>query len=735
MSTVRGKVCMFLVGAVIASTTLISSATSWAQTGQDAPASSTLADILENEQSRQALIQKLRSLAAGQGEQLAASGQPEAASASESLPRRLAETVSDFAGDVGSRLEQIWAALLKVFTSGPGAGVDINALAGALFNLGLIILAVVAAFFLFRRLVRPVFSRLSHWSRYGGGKSALLRVVAAVLLAAAVDVFVVVLAYISGNLIATFGIGQAGALNTRIALFLNAFVMIELFKAAIRMLFSSRYAGLRLVPINDGEAQYWNQCLARLSGFVGYGLLFAVPMISHSSSPALGQAINLIIMLVAFTYVIRIVIKNRVKLREALNQRALKASLGVSRMALQLMARIWHLAAIGYFLAILIISILRPGDALPVVMMATLKTLICVGIGLLLSGILSQLIGRRIHLSQEIREKLPLLENRLNAYIPNTLKVLRVVIFIGVLMFIFDAWGLFDLSSWYASPSGRNLIGKSISVAVILVFALAVWIALASVIEHFLNPKAGRGEPTARAKTLMSLFYNALAITLATITAMIVLSEIGINIGPLIAGAGVLGLAIGFGAQKLVQDIITGVFIQVENALNTGDVVTAGGITGVAERLSIRSVGLRDLSGTYHIVPFSSVDTVSNFMRDFAFHVGEYGIAYRENIDEAISHLRAAYDELAADDEYASSLLAPLEVSGVTALADSSVNIRVRIKTAPGMQWAIGRAYNRLVKMHFDAAGIEIPFPHTTLYFGQEKDGSAPPAHVHMDQP
>ncbi|MBS3780616.1 MAG: mechanosensitive channel protein [Desulfovermiculus sp.] len=728
---------MFVLGAVLGIFTLILPApSSWAQSSSASPpAYSTLADLLENEQSRQRLIQELRSLATAPGEQAIVPGQETATTdVQASLPRRLAETVSEFAGDIGARLEQIWSALSRAFTSGPEAGVDMGALAAILFNLGLMVIAVIAAFFLFRRLVRPLFSRLSHWSRYGGGKSALLRVVAAVLLAAAVDVLVVVLAYISGNLIATFAIGETGALNTRIALFLNAFLMIELFKAAIRMLFSSKYAGLRLVPISDHEAEYWNRCLARLSGFVGYGLLFIVPVISFSFSAALGQAANLVIMLLAFVYALNIVLKNRLKLRDALDTRAHKSSLGISRISLQFLAHIWHFVAIGYFLAILIISILRPGDALSVVMLGTLKTLVYAGIGIILSGIFTQLIGRRITFSQEVCEKLPLLESRLNAYIPNTLKVIRAIILVGVLLFILDAWGLFDLSGWYVSPGGRILLGKLVSVAVILVFALAVWIALASVIEHYLNPKAGRSEPTPRAKTMISLFRNALAITLMIMTMMIILSEIGINIGPLIAGAGVLGLAIGFGAQKLVQDIITGVFIQVENAMNTGDVVTAGGITGVAERLSIRSVGLRDLSGTYHIVPFSSVDTVSNFMRDFAFHVGEYGIAYRENIDEAISHLRAAFDELAADEEYASSLLAPLEVSGVTALADSSVNIRVRIMTAPGMQWAIGRAYNRLVKMHFDAAGIEIPFPHTTLYFGQEKDGTAPPAYVHMLQ-
>jgi len=709
-------------------------ASSFARSGQTAaPPYATLADILENDQSRQALIQELRSMA-GKENGVSTAAKAQKAAADTSLPRRLAETVSDFAGNFGTQLQKIWSALSSTLTSAPGKGVDMDALIQATIDLGLIIIAVIIAFFLFRRLARPAFSRLSTWSRFGGGKSSLLRVVASVLLAAIVDVLVVVLAYVIGNLLATFALGDTGDLNTRIALFLNAFLVIELFKAAIRMLFSSRYAGLRLLPIIDTEAEYWNQCLTRLSGLVGYGLLFAVPLINNIISPALSLAVNFLIVLLAFAYVLRIVIKNRLKLRKSLEQRAHKASLGISRISLQILARIWHLAVIAYALVILVITVLRPGDALSVVMLASVKTLIYAGIGFILSGVLSQIIGRRITLSEEIREKIPLLENRLNAYIPNILKIIRAVILLSVIMFILDAWRLFDLGGWYASSGGRTLIGKTFSVAIILVFALGIWITLASVIEHILNPKAGRGQPTARAMTLISLFRNALAITLVTMTGMIVLAEIGINIGPLIAGAGVLGLAIGFGAQKLVQDIITGVFIQVENAMNTGDVVTAGGITGVAERLSIRSVGLRDLSGTYHIVPFSSVDTVSNFMRDFAFHVGEYGIAYKENIDQAVAHLREAFDELAADEEYKGHILAPLEVSGVTALADSSVNIRVRIMTSPGMQWAIGRAYNRLVKIHFDAADIEIPFPHTTLYFGQEKDGSAPPATIHMVQ-
>jgi len=553
-----------------------------------------------------------------------------------------------------------------------------------------------------------------------------------VILAALADALVVVLAYVSGNIIATFAIGETGVMSTRIALFLNAFLMIELLKAGIRMLFSSSYEGLRLLPVNSEDAAYWNRFLARLAGFLGYGMLLAVPLINAYLSTALGQGVSLVIMLLAFVYATVVVLKNRVKVRTAIKARADKAAMGTSQVLLRLLSRSWHLLAIAYFLVVLVVTLARPADALPYVMLATFKSLIFIGAGLLASGILSQVIGRRICLSQDVCRKVPLLESRLNSYIPMTLKIIRLAIFVAVVLFILNAWGVFDLPAWYASQPGRDLIGKLVSVAVILLIALAVWVILASVIEHRLSPETGSGEPTARAKTLLSLFRNAVAITIATITFMIVLSEIGINIGPLIAGAGVLGLAIGFGAQKLVQDIITGVFIQVENAMNTGDVVTAGGITGVAERMSIRSVGLRDLSGVYHLIPFSSVDTVSNFMRDFSYHVGVYGIAYREDIDEAISHLRAAFDELSTDEEHKDNILEPLEIHGVTALGSSSVDLRIRIKTKPGTQWAVGRAYNRLVKKHFDAAGIEIPFPHTTVYFGQDKDCTAPPANLRM---
>ncbi|WP_328716800.1 mechanosensitive ion channel domain-containing protein [Halomonas elongata] len=702
--------------------------------GASAPANAALADMLENPETRQQLIDQLRGMAdAAESSAEQASTAPPVKDPS--LPRQLAEFTSHVAGDIGLQVGLLYGTLTHLFTGGDeGASIDLAVVTSAAINLGLVILATFALFLIIRRLVRPVFTRLSLWSMNGPALQPLLRLVICVVLAALVDVLVVALAYIGGNLLATFVVGESGALTTRASLFLNAFLVIELLKAGVRMLFASRYEGLRLLPVNAEDASYWNRWIARLIGLAGYGLMVVVPLISAYLSPTLGQSVGTLIMIGAFIYAVAVVLRNRQRLRDSLHRQAARASLSASRVALTLLGRTWHLLAIAYFFMVLVLTLTRPADALPFVLLATLETLAAVLVGLGASKFLTQTIGRRITLQDDLRQKLPLLEARLNAYIPKALRVVRIVLLVLVVMVSLNAWQVFDLAGWYASEAGRGLVARLFSIAVILLVALAIWLVLASLIEHKLNPATGSGEPSSRAQTLLSLFRNAIAITLITVTIMVVLAEIGINIGPLIAGAGVLGLAIGFGAQKLVQDIITGVFIQVENALNVGDVVTLGGITGTAERLSIRSVGLRDLSGTYHIVPFSSVDTVSNYMREFAYHVGEYGIAYRENIDEAIQALHAAFDDLSEDEEQKANLLEPLEVAGVIALADSSVNIRVRIKTTPGTQWAVGRAYNRLVKYHFDDAGIEIPFPHTTLYFGADKEGGAPPANLRIMQ-
>ena len=703
-----------------------------------------LVEVLENEQTRKQLIEQLQQLAAQQkatanDHDSAASVQAEQTDTPQSqLPaktKQLAETTRQMAGSLGEQFHSL-ANVMQSLVLGDEEAIasefDSKQFMKASINLGLVIVATWALFWLLRRLSMPIFARLSHWSRHGEGKTPVVRLVVSAALAALVDVIAIGLAYTVGGLMATFVIGKTGVLTTQGSLFLNAFLIIELLKAGLRVLFSSRYDGLRLLPINADEARYWNRWFALLIGLVGYGVLVVEPLVNINISRTLGQAVNTVIMLVAFIYAVVVILKNRLRLRLAIRQQAEKSTLAAGQFSLLLLSRTWHWLALGYFTTVFVLTLLSPAEALPFVLYATLKSLGLVVLAILLSTLLSQTIGRHIHLSDDLRRKLPLLEPRINSYVPTALRFLRILIVSMAALLIFNAWQVVDLNAWYESEAGGKLMSKVIAVAIILAVSAVLWVLLASLIEHKLNPETGSGQPSARAQTLLLLFRNALAITLATMTFMVALSQIGINIGPLIAGAGVLGLAIGFGAQKLVQDIITGIFIQVENAMNTGDVVTLAGITGTAEKLSIRSVGIRDLSGTYHLIPFSSVETVSNYMRDFGFHVGEYRVAYRENIDDAIAQLQLAYDELAASEAIKQEILAPLEVSGVVALADSSVNIRVRIKTTPGMQWAVGRAYNRLVKQYFEQANIEIPYPHSRVYFGEDKNGDAPAANLRV---
>ncbi len=719
------------------------------ETGAESdPAYGTLADLIEDDSSRNALIEELRALQAARAsvdeegpvpaEQIAAESPSDQQPEEVSFARRMAATTGNLAANMGDQFAALGAALGGLVGAGQAradqavAGeVDLQEVGAAAVNLAILVIATFVVFFVLRAIASPAFRAFSAWAQRGSEKFAMLRTIVAVAVAALVDVIVVGLAYVAGGFVSSLLVNEVNADATRLALFLNAFLVVELVKAALRMMFSSGYEGLRLMPVGAGQARYANRFLANLTGSIGYGMLVLVPILNFHMSTVLGTAVGTLVMLLALLYAVVVILKKRTVIRDRLLDKA-DATSGPGRVALGVSARLWHLAALAYALMVFAVTVINPETALPYVAMATLETLIYVGVGLLVSVVLTQLIGKEIQLSDRVNEKLPRLQARVNTYVPTGLKVIRALILALVVILSLDAWEVYDLAAWYATAAGAQTVAVVLHILVILAVATAVWIGIASLLEHKLTPAEDADPATvARANTLMGLFHTTLAIAIIIMTLMIVLAEIGINIGPLIAGAGVLGLAIGFGAQKLVQDIITGVFIQLENAMNTGDFVGTGSYSGTVERVGIRSVALRDLYGTYHIVPFSSVDAVSNYTREYGNHVGEYGIGYRESIDDAIVQLEAAFEEL-KEGPHKDNILAPMTVAGVSALADSSVNIRVVIKTTPGNQWAVGRAYNRLVKIYFDKAGIEIPFPHTTLYFGEDRDGNAPPANVRM---
>ncbi|MCX4190168.1 mechanosensitive ion channel domain-containing protein [Methylophaga sp. OBS3] len=691
------------------------------------PSYETLADVLENPESRQELIDKLRDL---QSEKEDDGSKEKSEEEGPSFARQIADQTQEIAQDLVATVSDSFQAVGEIGTQESDR--DWSKLIAELTQLAIVIAATGIVFWLVRGIARAAFSKINNWADNETSNPVFRRglaIGASILL----DLLVVILAWVTGYGIALFAIGSGGEIEVTQTLFLNAFLMIEIFKVVLRTVFSAKDSALRPLPMGDQTAIYWYSWLNRLTNFIGYGVLLFVPLTSNLLSTAVAQLLNVLIVLFAFVYAVLTILHNRSHVREQIQTLALDSTFSLTRVGLGMLARSWHLLAIAYFAVMAGTLLLEPKEALPLMLIATVQTVVAIAVGMLLMTILAWYLNRPLHIGENLTNRYPMLEYRLNAFVPKVFQTLRIVTLISVVAVVLDAWHIFNLKDWLVSPAGVHFIATLLTVGAILLTAMIVWIGLASWIEHRLNPQSEDNAPSAREKTLLTIFRNASAITLIIMTIMIVMSEIGINIGPLLAGAGVLGLAIGFGAQKLVQDVITGVFIQMENAISVGDVVTAGSITGVAEKLTIRSLGLRDLSGTYHIIPFSSVDTVSNYMREFAYHVGEYGVAYREDTDEVIIKLRDAFDELMSDDDNRQKILSDeLEVHGVTALADSSVNVRVRIKTLPGSQWAIGRAYNRLVKRHLDAAGIEIPFPHLTLYFGEDKQGEAPAAPIRV---
>ncbi|MBN1594646.1 mechanosensitive ion channel family protein [candidate division FCPU426 bacterium] len=222
-----------------------------------------------------------------------------------------------------------------------------------------------------------------------------------------------------------------------------------------------------------------------------------------------------------------------------------------------------------------------------------------------------------------------------------------------------------------------------------------------------------------RIKTLMSVIRKTIYVALWSVAVMIVLSQLGINIGPLVATAGVLGLAVSFGAQNLIKDFISGLFMILENQVRLGDVAIINGTGGLVEEINLRTIVLRDLSGVVHIFPNGSINTISNMTLGWSAYVFDIGVAYKEDTDRVSEIMYAVLESMRADPKYKSMILEPLEIFGVDDFADSAVVVKARVKTRPIKQWDVAREYRRRLKKAFDEQGIEIPFPHLSVYFGE----------------
>ncbi|WP_454854683.1 mechanosensitive ion channel domain-containing protein [Rhizobium binxianense] len=678
-----------------------------------------LIHILENDDARNALLAKLKAQVDESGGRASVDMQP-------TIARQIAEQTRAAAEQIIDGIAILWRDVAAIaFAFSGSSNLNYNLIWNAALGVLLVGASLFISFFVLRMFAylaqRALEKRATgrHWS-----VRLMLMLVSTLL-----DILAVAVAWSAGYLIALQVIGGAtGRMDINQTLLLNAFLTVEILKVCLRFTLQPRFTEFRFAGLSDTTAAYWYFWLGRAISLAGYTFMFVAPVIDTYVSPAAAQVVRVLVMLTMVVIGVIVVLQNRDRARRALSSRAADGRDDfVGRVSVRL-AGVWHLVAIFYMIAVFAVWLINPTAALPFMLLASMQSIIAATTGALVTAFISRFANAGLRLPDDIRLRLPALEGRLQAFVPRVMQVVRIVVAAVVLITIMQAWAMIDFPSWVASAAGQRVIGSALAAAIILLLGFIVYLAMSSWVEYRLNPDYG-SIPTSREKTLLSLFRNAFTIAIVVLVAMLALAQIGVNIAPLLAGAGVLGLAVGFGAQKLVQDIITGVFIQLENVMNEGDVVTLGGVGGVVEKLTIRSVSIRSLDGTLHLIPFSSVDTVSNMVKDFGYHVAEIGVAYRENIAEVKEAMQEAFD-LLMETEWKDKIIGPLDMQGITAFGDSAITVRARIKTVAAGHWGAGRAYNELIKEVFDRRSIEIPFPHVTLYMGEDRSGRAPPLHV-----
>ncbi|MGB6680019.1 MAG: mechanosensitive ion channel family protein [Candidatus Bathyarchaeia archaeon] len=280
------------------------------------------------------------------------------------------------------------------------------------------------------------------------------------------------------------------------------------------------------------------------------------------------------------------------------------------------------------------------------------------------------------------------------------------------------------------------MVTKGLQVLIILIIMLVGFKIINKVIEKIfkkMNEKETDIEVTKRKDTLRLIVRSLCDVMIIVVAVMMILDKLGVNIGPVLAAVGVLGLAVGFGAQKLVEDVISGFFILLEDQIRVGDVIVISDKGGLVEKVTLRMIILRDLAGNVHYIRNGSIGVVTNMTKEYSRYVFDIGVAYRENVDEVIEVVKQIDEEMRKDPLFKDEILEPIEILGLDQFADSALIIKARTKTKPIKQWFVGREFNKRLKSKFDELGIEIPFPHRTLYMGQDKKGNSPVLNISTD--
>ena len=512
-----------------------------------------------------------------------------------------------------------------------------------------------------------------------------------------------------GNALLGTQLGEPEVNRLVIVAVVEAYVAARLVLAITAMLVTPDSPRLRLLQVSDWAAAFLTRWVRRVIvvGIAGYGiaevgLLFGMYRSAY-------EALLKLFALVVHVFLVIAVLQARAPVARRI--RARHGRSGPIAMVLNGLAEIWHLIAIFYIAALWLVWAVELRNGYVRLVRFFVETAVVLILARLLAVVLLGGLDR-VRLGPRLAERHPDLEARAQAYYPAVRSVLLVLIGVATAVALLETWG-FGLLDWLSrSGLGGRTVSATLLIGATLVLAIIAWEGTNAAITLHIAKLSAAAQLTraGRLRTLLPMFRTVLLIAIVLVVALTALSELGVNVGPLLAGAGVVGIAVGFGSQKLVQDLITGLFLLLENAMQVGDVVTLGGLSGTVEALSIRTIRLRALDGSVHLIPFSAVTTVTNQTRDYSYAVLDVTVGLNEEPGPVTEIVRAIAEEMREQPRWEPVLLEPLEVMGVDRFVDNAWILRVRVKTQPASRWAVARELNRRLKAQFDERAIESPF-------------------------
>jgi small-conductance mechanosensitive channel len=518
-----------------------------------------------------------------------------------------------------------------------------------------------------------------------------------------------------GNLLLATHLGREATARVVILALVNAYVLYSTILYVSAAVVSPASSQPSLLIIRDETAAYFDVWWTRIAAVTVFGVAIAnIALLLGLYQPAYVAVVRLL-MLVVHLFVVIIILQCRRSIADAI--RAPEGETGPFAMMRNRLADIWHILAIILNLALWAVWALQVQNGYALLLRYFFAGVAVLAIARLASIAIMTALDRIFRISPEFLRQFPGLEARANRYFPALRAIVSGVIAVITLIALLEVWGI-DATDWLSGDRiGGRLLSALVTIGIAAVVALAIWETTnAGIDQHLVRlSREGRYARAARLRTFLPMLRTTLLSVIVTVVALTALSELGVNIAPLLAGAGIVGIAIGFGSQKLVQDLITGLFLLLENAMQVGDTVTVSGLSGVVENLSIRTIRLRAGDGSIHIVPFSSVTSVTNTNRGIGNASVSVNVAFKEDTDRVGTVLKEIAAEMRKEPAFRPMIRGDLDLWGVDRVDASMVTMVGQIECTDVGRWPVQREFYRRMKKRFQEFGIEIARPAQTV--------------------